>query len=162
MIWRRSGEMPADSSPSRTPFDELDAVSKSVGRKADGNKRNARTVTLFLAGSTAAIPVFIGLSGGSFVLGKVIPSTLAAAAALATSWVGIERPHERWNLYRKYHRTIQMEKLLYIHRVPPYHSEDRDRLLIEKLAQLQLALHDEWAGLLPRTGEVTSLGKAGR
>ncbi len=53
---------------------------------------------MFTTAATAAIPVFIGLSGDNFVAGKVIPSVLAALSATVVALGQIERPHERWSL----------------------------------------------------------------
>ena len=111
-----------------------------------------------LTAATALIPVFIGLAS-NFWLGRVVPSVFAALAAIGTAWVQIERPHERWSLYRRYHRAFQMDRILYVNGVDPYNRDDRDTVLIERLTLGQMELHDEWAGLLPATAEVASMGQ---
>lgn len=108
--------------------------------------------------STAAIPVFIGLSGDNFWLGKFAPSVLAALSALLVALNGLERPHERWVLYRRYQRLIQAEEKKYRFEVPPYDSDKRDRKLAMQVAQLELDLQAEWEGLVPSRAEITSAG----
>jgi hypothetical protein len=142
-----------------SPLEELEQVIASIGAKADKNKVRARNATLFLTGATAFIPVFIGLGSGLW-LGRVVPSVLAALAAVGAAWVQIERPHERWSLYRRHHRAFQMDHVKYVNRVEPYQGEDRDAVLVNRLAAGQMELHNEWAGLLPSTSEVASLGRA--
>jgi Protein of unknown function (DUF4231) len=157
MFWKHGPAKQAVVSP---PMEVANNVVASIGKKADKNKRNARRATIGLAAITASIPVLIGLSS-TFFWGRVLPSVLAAVAAVGTAWVHVERPHERWSLYRRYHRLVEMDRLLYVNEVSPYDGPDRDRILIETLAERQLNLHDEWAGLLPRTADVAGLGPAG-
>jgi hypothetical protein len=117
---------------------------------------------MFLTATTALIPVFLLLSTRyyDFLLGKILPSALAAAAAIGAGLVQIERPHERWNLYRRYQRILEAERLSYNHRAGEYSGDvDRDKILIARLGQLQLDLHDDWAGLIPASSEVASLGR---
>lgn len=146
--------------PGQTPLEALDTITGSIGEKAEKNKSRARTASLLLTGATALIPAFIGL-GGNFFFAKVAPSGLAAFAAIVATWVQIERPHERWNLYRRYHRLFETERLKYVHHAPPYDDAYRDARLITLLAKEQMNLHDEWAGLLPSTSSVAGIGKSG-
>lgn len=142
-----------------TLLDECEKVRLSIGLKADRNKRRARWATLALAGSTVLIPVTIVVSGRyfDFWLGKVAPSILAAITALVTAWVQIERPHERWSLFRRYQRLLEGDELLYKTHAPPFNGEDRDTDFAATLARRQMDLHDEWAGLLPRSSDVSGL-----
>lgn len=126
-------------------------------RKAEKNKRRARLSVALLTGTTAAIPVSIGLSGSSWLWGKAVPSILAAIAAVTSSLVQLERPHERWKLYRRYHRIFEAEQLAFRFRTDAYATvDDRDRYLAMRLAELQLKLHDEWEGLLPGSPEISA------
>ena len=143
-------------------LEECDAVIKSIAAKADKNKQRARVSVMFLTATTALIPLCLLLSTRyyDFLLGKVVPSLLAAAAAIGAGLVQIERPHERWNLYRRYQRILEAERLSYNHSAGPYSDGvDRDKVLVERLGQLQLDLHDDWAGLIPASSEVASLGR---
>lgn len=139
---------------------ECESVRESIASKADKNKFRARAAVLIMTGTTASIPVFIGLSGSNFLLGKVIPSILAAVAALAAALVQLERPHERWNLYRKYQRIVEGEIVKFKFAAHPYDEDNRAILLAQKVADLQLQLHDEWSGLLPSRTELGATNPA--
>lgn len=152
-----AGEPAADPAP-KTAWEECLNVTASIGRKADANKFRARMSVIIITGSTAAIPLCIGLATNSWIWGKAVPSILAATAALTSALVQLERPHERWKLYRRYHRTLEAEQLAYRFGSGLYRdSDDRDRLLAHRLAELQLRLHDDWESLLPGTAEVSAV-----
>lgn len=138
-----------------------DRIVRSLSAKAERNKRRARASVLGLTASTAAIPVLIVASTRwfSFELGKLAPAILAGLSAVLAGWVQIERPHERWKLYKRYERRIETERLRYKHHVGDYEHEDADLRFIEFLAGQQDVLHDEWSGLIPDRGEVASLGR---
>jgi hypothetical protein len=123
------------------------------------SKWAARAASSAIILSTAAIPFCIVLSTKwlSFGLGKVLPAGLAAVAAAAAGFLLRERPYERWLVFRRYERLFENERFLYVNRVPPYHkSSDARRVFAGRIAELQLALHDEWAGILPKSSEVAS------
>ncbi|MEJ1089394.1 DUF4231 domain-containing protein [Microbacterium sp. Mu-80] len=142
----------------QTPEEECAAVAVSIGKKADKNKRRARAMTVAMTVSTAAIPVLIGLSGDNYLWGKVAPSVLAALSALLVALNGLERPHERWVLYRRYQRLVQAEEKKYRFEAPPYDGDERDRQLAAKVAQLELDLQEEWEGLIPSRSDLSSAG----
>ena len=146
----------------RTPADQCEAIVRSIAAKANSNKRRARLSTLILTAIPALIPVCIIISTqvNDFWVGKVVPSVLAAASALLAALVDIERPHERWNLYRRYQRVLEAELLRYRHRVGRYSGDDADKVLIEEFSRQQVDLHNEWSGLIPQSSEVASLGRA--
>lgn len=111
---------------------------------------------------TAAIPVLILLSTEflSFWLGKVAPALIAAALFIAASYTQLERPHERWNVYRRYQRTFEAERVLYQNSAEPYTDPaTRDALFATKIAQLTVALHEDWARVLPTPDEIARLGR---
>lgn len=137
------------------------AVAHSIGVKADKNKFRARALTMFTTASTAAIPVFIGLSGDNFVAGKVIPSILAALSATVVALGQIERPHERWSLYRRYQRMIEADGKRYKLGIEPFDDDDRDRTLGARVAQYELDLQAEWEGLIPSSAELAAVTKSG-
>jgi hypothetical protein len=143
------------------PVETADRVISSVKWKADDNEFWARFGSAVMMAATAAIPVCVVLSTHwqSFVFGKVLPATLAAFAAWLAGRLQFDKPHERWTLYRGYQRVIEMERLRYENRVGQYAAEERDALFINRLAELQLELHDDWAHLVPKSSEVASQHK---
>lgn len=110
--------------------------------------------------STAAIPVLIVASTRvlDFAFGKLIPAALASIGAVVAGLLQFERPHERWSLYRRYQRLFEAERLLYIQRAGEYSGADRDLRFSEWLAVQRIAVHDEWAGLVPASDQVARAG----
>lgn len=147
------------SSPVDALLAECDAFIVEHRRKADTNERRARAATASLAGTSAAIPVLIiaASQGSEFVLGKLLPATFAAIAAVLATLLQLERPHERWSLYRRYQRVFEAERLLYIHNSGPYGGADADARFTEWLARQKVAVHDDWATLVAPSSEVASL-----
>jgi len=114
-----------------------------------------------LAGSTiiiatASIPIFLVLSTKwlEFEFGKVAPTALAAVAAVTGGFAQVERPNERWKLYRRYQRMFEAELLRFENRTPEYAADDRVTHFVDRLNQLHLAMHDEWAGIIPRSADL--------
>ena len=141
-----------------------DRAIASVRRKADRNERLARASTALIILASAAIPVAIILSTHehAFFWGKLAPSLLAAVAAVAAGLLQIERPHERWKLYRGYQRRLEVERLRYENEVSPYNvdADARRAHFAARIAELQLRLHDEWAGLVPISADVAARDSA--
>lgn len=141
-------------------LDECDRFIAEHKEKADTNERRARWASWLLVGSTAAIPVFIVASTQvlDFALGKLIPAVLAAISAAVAGLLQFERPHERWSLYRRYQRLFETERFLYVRRAGQYSAPDHDLRFSEWLTTQRLAVHDEWAGLVPASDQVARAG----
>jgi hypothetical protein len=139
---------------------ECDRFIAEHREKADTNERRARWASWLLVGSTAAIPVFIIASTQvlDFAFGKLIPAILAAISAAIAGLLQFERLHERWSLYRRYQRLFEAERFLYVQGASQYSSVDRDTRFCEWLANKRLAVHDEWAGLVPASDQVAKAG----
>lgn len=137
---------------------ECDAFITEHRQKADQNERRARWGTALVVISTATIPVFVVASTQtlSFVFGKLAPVCLAAVGAIVAGFLQFERPHERWSLYRRYQRLYEAERLLYVTHTGPYAAEDADARFSAWLADQRLAVHDDWAGLVPRSERVAA------
>lgn len=130
-------------------------------RKADQNERRARVSTILLTTTTALIPVTILAStqGSAFLLGKLVPFVLAAAGALVAALTQVEKPHERWMLYRRTQRVWEAELLRYEHRQGPYDAPDADPRFVGWMAEQRMVTHDSWAALVPASGQVASLAR---
>jgi hypothetical protein len=131
-----------------------------VRAKANENEVTSRVLTSVIVLATAGIPVLIVASTQwyEFTLGKLFPALLAAVAAGAAAWMQAARPNERWKLYRGYQRAAEVERLRFENEVAPYDDDQtRDRVFIERLSELKLQLHDDWAGLVPRSTDVAAL-----
>ncbi|MDA0181531.1 DUF4231 domain-containing protein [Solirubrobacter phytolaccae] len=139
-------------------LEECDRFIAEHTNKADRNKRRARLGTVAMAASTALIPasIVVSTAGHEFFWGKLVPSLLAAVAAIIAGLLTAERPHERWSLYRRYQRMFEAERLRYTSGVAPYRGADADATFASWLAAARLSVHEEWAGLIPASGEVAS------
>ena len=137
-------------SAAETPLELCTTVARSIGAKADKNKMRARGLTVFTTAATAAIPVFIGLSGDDFVMGKVVPSVLAALSATVIALGQIERPHERWSLYRRYQRLLEADAKRYRFGIEPFDNDDRDRTLGARVAQYRVGSASGVGGAHPQ------------
>ncbi|MHB1087557.1 MAG: DUF4231 domain-containing protein [Acidimicrobiales bacterium] len=136
-------------------------MAASIGRKADKAKRRARRSVIGLTLFSAAIPALIGLSGTSWIVGKLFPSLCALISIFITSWVQLERPHERWVLYRRYHRLLESETERFKYKTDGYAQkgdDERATILGKFVADLQVDLQYEWEGLIPRSDQVAAAG----
>lgn len=136
---------------------ECAAVMESIKTKADKHKKRARRSTIIMTASSAFVPVVLAALPDGLPQ-KAIASVLAAVVVVIGAWVQIEKPHERWVLYRRFHRVLEAEQLNFRFRNAPYDDPSTaDGALIAKVAQLQLDLHDQWEGIIPNTGDVKQL-----
>jgi len=113
---------------------------------------------------TAAIPVLILLSTKytSVWVGKFSPALIAAALFVTASYTQLERPHQRWEVYRRYQRTFEAERVLYQNGAEPYSDPaTRDALFSTRVAELTVALHQAWSGVLPTPDEVARITSRG-
>ena len=106
--WRRNDD-PELVLPTGSALDQCNQAIARMRAKADKNKARSRRCTWTLTIGTAAIPLLILLSTQllSFWLGKFAPSVIAALLFVAASYAQLERPHERWNVYRRYQRVFE-------------------------------------------------------
>jgi hypothetical protein len=139
---------------------ECDKFISEHKEKADRNERRARAATATLILSTTAIPVLIIASTQTldFLLGKLLPGVLAATGAVVAGLLQFERPHERWTLYRRYQRLFETERFLYLQGAGEYAGDTSDRTFSEWLSRQRIAVHDEWAGLVPASERVAKAG----
>ena len=141
-----------------SPYDACNRVIEVTRRKADKHERYAKRSTIALIMSTASIPIFLVISTEwwAFGLGKVVPTALAALGTVIAGWLQLGAPHDRWKLYRGYQRVLEAERLKYDNRIDPYQGEDRDVVLVDRLTKAELAMHDEWSGLVPRSADAAA------
>lgn len=137
-----------------------EGISGSIRAKADKYKLMSKVCTLSLTGATVSIPVVIATVEQEF-WARLVPSVLAAVAAFVATFIQIEKPQERWSLYRRYQRLTEAELMKYRFKVDPYLGAASDHELVKRMGQLQLDLHDEWAGLVPRSADFRVPGTEG-
>lgn len=141
-----------EGGPADSAWEQCLVVTSSIGKKADKNKRRARYSALATTIFSSTIPILLAFGNGS-VSTRIIASSLAAVTVVITTWVQIEKPNERWVLYRRYHRLLESEQIRYKFEIEPYEIE-REARLAEFLASIQSKLHLEWEGLIPSSEAV--------
>ena len=129
----------------------------SLTKKADKYKWWSRCSTILLITSSALIPLFIGVFD-HWVLAKLVPSGLAALSVMMASFIQLEKPQERWKLYRRAQRRLEEEWLYYKNGVEKYENlaEDVDKMFLTSVQNILLNLHKSWEGLVPESSEAAS------
>ncbi len=82
-------------------------ILKSVREKAEENKKLTNRLFLVVLFATIFSPILILLPLPQW--SKIVPAVLTGSAALASGWVQLKRPQERWALYRTAQREIEYE-----------------------------------------------------
>ncbi|MFI2652826.1 DUF4231 domain-containing protein [Micromonospora fulviviridis] len=135
---------------------DAQAFLRSVSAKAQRNKRRARLYSYLTAAATSTIPAIVGLADTPVWL-KLTTLVIALVMIWASVSLELDRPHERWALYRRYQRLLELESTRFQHELAPYNDLDPDRrrrLLAERLCDIEETLHKDWELLMPDPGEI--------
>ncbi len=129
----------------------------SITRKANKYKKWSRCCTVLLVSSSAMIPLFVGVFD-HWIAAKLIPSGLAAISVIIASFIQLEKPQERWKLYRRFQRRLEEEWLYYKNQTNQYGLSEgnRDEMFLKNVQRILLNLHEQWEGLIPETSETAS------
>lgn len=137
----------------------------SVRSKADTNERIARCTTATIIVSSALIPVSLiaAAQGHPFLWGQLLPALLAASSAAAAGLLQFERPHERWQLYRRYQRQLEDEMFRYVNGIEPYDLADADRKLQlgRAVSVLRSRMHQDWSAIAHSSALAASTARDG-
>ena len=87
----------------------------------------------------AAVPVFAGLQ-----VSAAITATLAAYVVVAEGAQQLYQWQTNWVLYRATAESLKHEKYLYLAAAGPYNTDDRHRVLAERLEGLVSQEHAKW------------------
>lgn len=128
------------------------SIISSIGRKADRNKKMARNFTI-LSVLMSSLIVFVLIFNDTNIP-TIIAAMLTIFNSVLIAWFQMEKPYERWRLYRKYHRLAEAQRMLYLNSIEPYNSSDKKTLLFKNFIDLQIKLHFEWDGLVPTSEEI--------
>jgi hypothetical protein len=135
-----------------------EGIRASITQKANRYKMWSRLTAL----SAAILPSFITISVLALQSNSaaIVVGILSALLAAISSLLGLEKPYERWALYRKYHRLVAAECTSYRFRTGKYSRVTQPhKLLVQRVTDLELTLHDEWAGLVPNSTQVLSAAR---
>ncbi len=139
-----------------SPLQYAKKIRTSVSKKANENKNTATFLFLVILFSTVLSPVLILVSDNAIV-SKYLPAGLTACAALASYWLQLRKPQERWVLYRTAQREVEFEIDQYIHGVGKYDTEEKDKILADHVSQRALQLHYQWMPIVPRADDINKL-----
>ncbi len=87
----------------------------------------------------AAVPVFAGLE-----VSAALTATLAAFVVVAEGAQQLYQWQTTWVLYRATAEALKHEKYLYLAAAGPYDTDDRQRVLAERLEGLVSQEHAKW------------------
>jgi hypothetical protein len=151
------------------PHEERDALDECwyflhwLRQGARVQKRRAYLAVGILPVASALIPVAILVSTrySRFYFGQLLPSLLAAAAAVGAAWISVARPIDRWMMYRRFERAMEFERLKYVHHIDEYADPaTADRILIRRIGELKLTTQEASAALMPSVAElISSIGR---
>jgi len=152
------------SDAGRSALCECDELLLALGRAGDKQRSLAHFVNVAIAAGTASIPVLLLLSTRywDFFLGKLAPAVLASLTTTAAVLLQLIKPHERWRLLRSKQGTLQVERLRYVHRIPPYNGDEtsRDKRLLERVAKTAAATYQEWSRLQVGSADAAHMFKS--
>ena len=133
-------------------------ICEGIKAKAKKNKDLSTFLFLVVLLSTVVSPVLILISN-NFYISKLCPAILTAFAALASYWIQLRKPHERWALYRTAQRDIEFEIDQHAFQNGDYAGENADKVLADKVSKRALKLHYDWMPLVPKSKELQKLTK---
>lgn len=134
-------------------------IKNGIKGKSDINKRLASFLFFVVLISTVFSPALILLPFNVFI-SKYLPAFLTACAALASYWMQLRKPQERWVLYRTAQREIEYEIDQYMFENGEYSKpEQKDKILADKVSKRALQLHFEWIPMVPKVEEIDKLIK---
>jgi hypothetical protein len=131
-------------------------VKNSIKAKSDTNKNLASFLFCVILISTVFSPALI-LLPFDVIFSKYLPALLTACAALASYWMQLRKPQERWVLYRTAQREIEYEIDQYQFETGEYSDLDKkDSLLADKVSKRALQLHYEWIPMDQKLKKLTN------
>ncbi|MGH3787708.1 MAG: DUF4231 domain-containing protein [Pseudonocardiaceae bacterium] len=101
----------------------------------------------------AAVPVFAGLQAAA-----AVTATLAALVVVAEGVQQLYQWQTNWLLYRSTAEALKHEKYLYLAAAGPYSTDDRHRVLAERLEGLVSQEHAKWTEARQQDGQGSAAG----
>jgi hypothetical protein len=155
MFFRRDKSLPMDDFSD--PLNYWSSVRKVTREKADHNKRESQSFFFSAIAFSLLVPLFIAFGSGE-VWGKIVPAALSALVTAATSWLQLRQPQRLWTVYRRAQRELEHEKVLFDNALLDYgSSQEPQKLLVERTAEIAMRVHDQWEKLVPETSGLGNL-----
>lgn len=152
--------LPATPPHGSSALEYAQRVLRGIECKAASNKRLTTVLFLAILVPTTIAPILI-LADLPPWAAKILPSALSALAAIASGWIQLRKPQERWAIYRTAQREIEFELDQHQFGNGVYADpEARDRLLADAVSRRALQLHFEWLPIAPRSKDALRTGPA--
>ena len=145
-----------------TALDYSKEIRDGIKEKATQNKNQSTFLYLVILFTTVFVPILILLPSGDFVT-KYIPAFMSACAALASYWLQLRKPQERWVIYRGAQREIEYQIDQYKFENDEYNDpKSKDKLLADRVSKRALELHYEWVPFAPKAEEIDKIIKGNK
>ena len=89
---------------------------------------------------------------------KILPAVLTAFGAIATSWIHLRKPQERWLIYTNAQRDIEYYITQYNYS-DESNIQNKDKQLVDNVSDRLLKLHKEWVASVPTAEQIAEIGK---
>ena len=130
---------PVEDGGAGPTWDRLEDQLGWYDRKSIAAQRAYKRVKLSQLIIGAAVPVFAGLQ-----VSAAITATFAAYVVVAEGAQQLYQWQTNWVLYRATAESLKHEKYLYLAAAGPYNTDDRHRVLAERLEGLVSQEHAKW------------------
>jgi Protein of unknown function (DUF4231) len=130
---------PGEDSGSGPTWDRLEDQLGWYDRKSIAAQQAYKRVKLGQLIVGAAVPVVAALQ-----VAAAITATLAAVVVVAEGVQQLYQWQTNWVLYRSTAEALKHEKYLYLAAAGPYNTDDRNRILAERLEGLVSQEHAKW------------------
>ncbi|MGH3885620.1 MAG: DUF4231 domain-containing protein [Pseudonocardiaceae bacterium] len=131
---------PVEDGEGSPTWDRLEDQLGWYDRKSMAAQRAYKRVKLSQLIVGAAVPVVAALQ-----VSAAVTASLAAFVVVAEGAQQLYQWQTNWVLYRSTAETLKHEKYLYLAAVGPYSTDDRHRILAERLEGLVSQEHAKWA-----------------
>ena len=153
--------MRIDKPIEETPLEYALRIRNGISNKAEKNKNLSTQLFVTILFATVFSPLLILLTTDIWI-SKYIPAFVTACAALASYWLQLRKPQERWVIYRTAQREIEFEIDQYCHENGDYsNTETKDKLLSDRVSKRALQLHYEWIPVVPKVEDIEKTAKKG-
>lgn len=132
-------------------WDRLEDQLDWYDRKSVAAQRAYKRVKLSQLIVGATVPVVAGLQ-----VTPAVTATLAAFVVVAEGAQQLYQWQTNWVLYRSTAESLKHEKYLYLAAAGPYNTDDRHRVLAERLEGLVSQEHAKWTEARQKDSQVSS------
>lgn len=135
-----------------------------VEKKANKNRRNSNFLIGIVIVSAAISPILILFQSDKYLAGfwidfvsKILPACFTSLAAIASSWIQLRKPQERWVMQRTIEKEIESEIIQFKYEIGKYENQKKkEAILVKEVNDLLLKLHYKWSKIIPTAKDLKS------